>query len=58
MLALDFHDGGMVHVVIMIMGDDHGIDGRNVLNLTGYLCIAFGAKPCEWTATLAENGVK
>lgn len=54
----DLHDGWMVHVVVVVVRDDDGVDGRDVLDLAWDLCVALGAHPAEGTTSLTEHGIK
>lgn len=48
----------MIHVVVMIVGNDNCIDGCDVFNLAWNICIALGAKPAKRATALTENGVE
>ena len=49
---------GMVHVIVVIVGYDYRINDRNILDLTGYVCVSLGTKPAEGTAALAKNRIE
>ncbi len=48
MLRLDLHDSWVVHVVVVIVRYNDGVNVRNIFDLTGHVRIALGTQPCEW----------
>lgn len=58
MLCLNLHYGRMIHMIIVIMGDDNSIDNRDILDSAWNLRVALGAKPGEWTAALAKDRIE
>lgn len=56
--SFDFHDCGVVHVVVVVVGDDYRVDDGDVFDLAWDFGVAFWAKPGEGAATLAKDGVE
>lgn len=54
----DFHNGWVVHVIVMVVGYYHGVDDWNVLNLTGDFGVSLGSHPTARTTSFAEDRVK
>lgn len=54
----DFHDGWVVHVIVMIVGNYDGVYGWNVLDLTGDLRVSLGPHPAARTTSFAEDRVE
>ena len=48
MSCFDLHDSRMVHVIVMVMRYDDGVNVGDILDLTGHVCITLGTKPREW----------
>ena len=57
-LSFDFHDGWVVHVVVVVVGNDDGVDGGDVFDLAGHVGVALRPSPAEGAAALAEDWVE
>lgn len=57
-LLFDSHYRWVIHMIIVVMGDDDSIDRWDVLDLTGDVCISFWSQPTERTAPLTEDRVE
>ena len=58
MFRFDFHNGWVVHVIVMIVGNYDGVYDWNVLNLAGDLSVSLRPHPAAWTTSFAEDRVE
>ncbi|MNQ96863.1 hypothetical protein D3C85_1124840 [compost metagenome] len=54
---LQRQDGGMVQVIVMVVGEDHRLDGWQCLEGDGRRVPALGAEPLHRRGALAEHGI-
>lgn len=45
-------------MVVVVVRDDDGVDGRDVLDLAWDLCVALGPHPAEGTTSLTKHRIK
>ena len=58
MFRFDFHDGWVVHMIVMIVRNHHGVYDWNVLDLTGDFGVSLGPDPAARTTSFAEDRVE
>lgn len=58
MLGFDFHDGRVIHVIIMIVRDHHGVYDGNVLDLTRHFGVPLWPYPAARTAPFTEDWIE
>ena len=58
MFRFDFHNGWVVHVIVMVVGNYHGVYDWNLLNLTGDFRISLGPHPAARTTSFAKDRIE
>ena len=54
---MDCGDGGRVHVVVVVVGDEHGVDGREIRETDSGKIVATRAEELEGTDAIRPDGV-